>query len=167
MNITYDKLKKVTFPVYIVPKGNWSKVDGLLLLDDRIMDDTNMPGSSMGIRRMQTHTALKDLVPVKKAIVNYAGIFKNSANNSYIDSTGIPFVYTRTRFSKLKSYKIRKIERKEVASVLWVNGLDAPFTLIRPPESGMAWVSILHLGSFPWVVYGFSEERLPDARKKI
>jgi hypothetical protein len=54
MVITYSKVNKIKFPVYVIPSGNWEKTDGLLFLEGELVDDKNMPGATLGIRRMQT-----------------------------------------------------------------------------------------------------------------
>ena len=55
MIVTYKEIKKIKFPVFILPNSNWELVDGLLLIDNQVVDDKNMPGASLGIRRLQTH----------------------------------------------------------------------------------------------------------------
>ena len=54
MAITYKDIRLVTFPVYALPSGNWYGQDGLLFLDDKILDDKNMKGVNLGMRRLQT-----------------------------------------------------------------------------------------------------------------
>jgi hypothetical protein len=167
MIATYATLDKVAFPVYVLPEGHLDRVDGLLLLDDRILDDNNMPGSTLGIRRLQTHTKRDQLVPLIKSMQTVVGVIKNPAAR-YIDCNGKVFMYQRTRTIKVKYLKIKKIEPKEgTSTILWVRGINTPFTLIRPPYATMTWVGIIYLGDFPWIVYEFSESKKPDARKRI
>jgi len=54
MALTYSKLNKIKFPIYEMPSDNWSKADGLLFLDDKIVDDKNQSGDTLGLRRLQT-----------------------------------------------------------------------------------------------------------------
>ena len=54
MIITYRDIEQITFPVFNLPNGNWQLLDGLLFLDDLILDDKNMKGATLGIRRLQT-----------------------------------------------------------------------------------------------------------------
>ena len=164
MIITYNNIKKVRFPVYKLPSSNWQLIDGILFLDNEVLDDKNMPGSSIGIRRLQT--PFDELFPLKHSLPSLVGIIKQNTK-TFIDSNGVPFIYQKTRNASLKYYKIRKIERKEVASVLWLKDVKQPFTIPRPPPDGKTWAGVLHLGPWPWLLYEYSEERLKDTRRKV
>jgi len=162
--VTYKEIKKIKFPVYILPNSNWEIVDGLLLLDNVVLDDKNMPGATLGIRRLQT--PFLELVPLKHSIDSLIGILKQTSK-SFIDSNGTPFIYQKTMNSYLKYYKIRKIELKDVASVLWLKDINFPFTIPRPPPAEKTWAGVLHMGGLPWLLYEYSEERLKDTRRKV
>lgn len=164
MVITHKTLHKVRFPVYALPSGNWDKADGLLFLDGKLVDDKNMPGDSLGIRRIQTPH--KELHSLRKQIISHQGILKQKWKH-FIDSNGIPFIYEKTTLCKLSYYKIRRIDRKEVASVLWLKGIPSPFTVPRPPEDGMLWAGVLHYHGLPWLLYEYSETKKPDTRRKV
>ena len=74
MVITYSKVNKIKFPVYVIPSGNWEKTDGLLFLEGELVDDKNMPGATLGIRRMQTPH--KNLMRLSKQLNSHIGILK-------------------------------------------------------------------------------------------
>ncbi len=163
MIITYKDVPRVTFPVFKIPSSNWHKEDGLLFVDDKIVDDRNMYGATIGIRRIQSHM---DLMPLKKSIDTHLGIIKQK-DNTFIDTRGMPFIYERTLFCALKYYSIRKVEQKIVASVLHLDGVKAPFTIPRPPHSDMLWAGLLHLYDLPWMLYEYSETRIKDSKRKV
>lgn len=164
MVITYKNLHLVKFPVYLLWSDNWELADGLLFVDQKLVDDKNMPGATLGIRRMQTpHKALQ---PLKRAIFTQNGILKQSTKY-FIDSHGFPFIYEKTKMCTLKYYKIMKVVQKDVASLIWVNGCKTPFTVPRPPEHGMRWAGILHLQGIPWMLYEYAEEQLKDTQRKV
>ena len=165
MIVTYQDIKKLTFPVFILPNSNWQLVDGLLLLDNIVLDDKNMPGATLGISRLQT--PFTEIVPLKHSIDSLIGILKQQNNKSFIDSKGTHFIYQKTLNATLKYYKIRKIEQKEVASILWLKGVKQPFTIPRPPPVGKTWAGVLHLGRWPWLLYEYSEEKSKDTRRKV
>ena len=54
MVITYRQFKNLDFPLFILGSSNWELVDGLLLLDGELLDDKNMPGDTLGVRRLLT-----------------------------------------------------------------------------------------------------------------
>ena len=164
MIVTYKEIKKIKFPVFILPNSNWEVIDGLLLIDNQVVDDKNMPGTSLGIRRLQTH--FTELVPLKHSIGSLIGILKQNSK-CFIDSKGMPFIYQKSIMSALKYYKIRKIEKKGKASVLWLKDINFPFTIPRPPPVEYTWAGVLHIGGLPWLLYEYSEERLKDTRRKV
>ena len=163
MIITYKDVPRVTFPVFKIPSSNWYREDGLLFVDDRIVDDCNMYGATIGIRRMQSHM---DIMPLKKSVDTHLGLIKQK-ENTYIDTAGNPFIYEKTLWCKLKYYSIRKVEQKIVACVLHLDGVKAPFTIPRPPHSDMLWAGILHLYELPWMLYEYSETKVKDSKRKV
>ena len=165
MVLTYNTLRKnIDYPVFLLPSGTWYLQDGLLILDELIIDDRNQEGKTLGARRMQTRH--KDLHPIKKMIRSYNGILKQGTKY-FIDNSGKPFMYEKTRFAKLIYIQIKRVEQKESASLIWLKGVKTPFTVPRPPEKGYSWAGILHLHGLPWVLYEYSETKLKDSRKKV
>lgn len=164
MVITLKTIDKVTFPVYALPHSNWEKADGLLFMEGKVLDDRNMPGDTLGVRRVQT--PYPELFTLRKQLNNHLGILKQTSN-CFIDSNGMPFIYEKTKVCKLQYYKIRKVERKEVASVVWLKGINFPFTVPRPPEDGFEWAGVLHYHGLPWLLYEYSEEKKKDTRRKV
>ena len=54
MVIGFRGIPKITFPVFLLDSGNWEEYDGLLFLDNMILDDKNQQGKTLGARRVQT-----------------------------------------------------------------------------------------------------------------
>ena len=157
-------MKQIEYPVFVLPSGGWELVDGLLLIDNKVVDDKNMEGRTMGQRRMQS--AHKDLLVLRKMITSYNGILKQGTKY-FIDNVGKPFIYEKTKFAQLKYLKIKKVAQRQVVSTLTVEGHNAPFTVPRPPAPEMEWAGILHLYGLPWVLYEYSETKLKDTKKKV
>ena len=165
MVITYSNISiNVEYPVFLLPSNKWEYVDGLLLIDDKVVDDRNKAGRTLGARRMQT--AHKDTLHLKKMLTSYNGILKQ-ATNCFIDNTGLPFTYEKTKFAELKYLQIKKVNRKDFVTLITVKDHTSPFTVPRPPEDGMLWAGILHLHGFPWVLYEYSETKLKDTKRKV
>lgn len=164
MVVNYKTLKKVAFPVYVLPSDNWESVDGLLFVDGELVDDKNMPGKTLGIRRLQT--PYREKMPLRKTAKDPLAVFK-SRKNTFIDNLGRPFIYERTLWGKVKYHRIRKIDRKVVASVLYLEGLRSPFTIPRPPSAEYQWAGVLYIHGLPWMLYEYSTEKLKDTRRKI
>ena len=164
MILTYKQFPKVTFPVYRVPSDNWYSHDGLLFIDGILVDDKNMPGETLGIRRLQTY--FHDLIPLLKGIDTPTALIKQTGG-PYIDSVGKCFIYEKTKFCKVKYYKIRKIEYKNNICLLWAKDLTFSFIIPRPPKDGYTWIGILHLYGLPWMLYEYAKSKQPDMRRKV
>ena len=155
----------IQFPIFALPSSNWEERDGLLFVDNRIVDDKNMTGKTLGMRRLQT--PMKDLLPLRGSIAAPISLVRQQRIKNFIDNKGTPFIYEKTTSSSLKYYKIRKIERKNIASVLWLKGVSFPFKVPRPPEESLSWAGVLHVGDIPWILYEYSETKQPDTRRKV
>lgn len=164
MILTYKQFHKITFPVYKLPSDNWYSQDGLFFLDNILVDDKNMPGDTLGKRRLQTY--FKELLALKKGADNITAMIKQSGG-PYIDSKGRCFIYEKTKFGIVKYYKIKDIEYRNNLCVLRAVGVKSAFTIPRPPKPGFDWVGILHLDGFPWVLYEYAEDRLDSIRRKV
>jgi hypothetical protein len=165
MVITYRNLHLIKFPAYKLPSTNWHVQDGLVYLDALILDDKNTPGDTLGQRRL--HTPFKSIHPLKHSVNSALGIVKEPSGQAYIDNSGKIFIYSKTRSSKLKSYKIRQIDRKITYSLVWCNKIHFPFAVPRPPTPNLRWANILHVGEEPWILYSYSQDRIKDTRRKI
>jgi len=163
MVLTFRGVSSIAFPIYPLPSSNWEKADGLLFIDGKVVDDKNMSGETLGVRRLQTS---HDLLPLKKAILDFTGMIKQT-NNVFIDNTGVPFIYQKTKMLPLRYKKIKRVDRKVVASVLHLEGEKQPFKIIRPPEDGMMWAGILYYQELPWKLYEYAEEYQKDTRRKV
>lgn len=164
MVIQYKNINKVRFPVYAMTSDDWHITDGLLFLEGKILDDRNMPGDTLGIRRLQTPH--KTLVRLAHQIDDMRGLLKSN-QKTFIDTNGIPFIYEKTEFCKLKYYKIKSILKKESCSLLYLYGVKNPFRVPRPPASEIQYAGVLHYGNLPWILYEYSEERQKDTRRKV
>ena len=90
MAITYKDIRLVTFPVYALPSGNWYGQDGLLFLDDKILDDN--------------HITLPLLTKYEKARV--LGLRSSQINSGSI-------IFTDVDDDEIDGYKIAEKELQE------------------------------------------------------
>jgi len=164
MVVQFKTINKVKFPVYILGSGNWSRSDGLLFLDGEIVDDKNMPGDTLGIRRIQTPH--KNIYRLKSKIDDLRGLLKANSKH-FIDSNGIPFIYEKTQFCKLKDYRIKNVVKKDTACLLYLWGVKAPFVIPRPPPEDIRYAGVLHFHGLPWILYDYAEASRKETRKKV
>ena len=163
--ITYRSLSKIKFPVYLLPSDNVFAEDGVVYVDGQVVDDRNMPGSTLGIRRLQS--PFRNLVPLKKCVNSFNGVIKNRGNMPYIDCNGVCFIYEKTEMCSLKYHKILRVDRKDTASSIWLKDIHFAFNIPRPPAPEMEWAGVLYFKGLPWKLYDFSEAKLKNTKKKI
>ena len=164
MVITYKQFKKLDFPLFLLESSNWETVDGLLMLEGKVIDDRNMPGETLGLRRMLTPH--KNQYHLRNMITTANGLMKQTTK-CFIDNSGRPFIYEKTEFAQLRYLRIKRIDYKTKACLLWLYDCSFPFTIPRPPETGYTWAGILHIKNYPWLLYEYSKEKLKDTRRKI
>jgi hypothetical protein len=123
-----------------------------------------MPGKTLGIRRLQCRR--KDLHPLKRSILDIPTLLR-AKSKYFIDSGGKPFIYQKTFSSLLKAYKIRSVERKDTASLLWLHGVNFPVTIRRPPLNNPSWARMLHINGSPWILYDYVSQPVKDTYRRV
>lgn len=164
MVIQYKHIKNIAFPVYQLSSDNWYTQDGLLFLDGIVLDDKNMSGDTLGVRRLQS--PFKSLYKLNKQIDDFRALLKSSGKY-FIDTKGRCFVYEKTKFFDLKYYKIDSVDKKGSACRLNLRGLQRAFSIPRPPPTDALYAGILLYDRLPWVLYEYSTEKLKDTRRKV
>jgi hypothetical protein len=164
MVITYNRHNQIKFPVYPLGSSNWDSSDGLVFIDNLIVDDLNMTGDTLGKRRLQTPH--KGLYQLKRSIETFVGVLKQKTN-CFIDTNGILFLYEKTRYVQLRYIKIEKIVKKNTSSLLFLQNCRIPFTIPRPPAEEIKYAGVLFFNEFPWMLYDYAETKLKDTKRKI
>jgi|TARA_R110002012_G_scaffold254493_2_gene433568 hypothetical protein len=154
----------LVFPVYVLNSDNIWEQDGIVFIDEKVLDDLNQTGDTIGRRRLQT--PLKGLFPLKFQIDTMVGLIKHRGKN-YIDSTGKYYYYEKTTFTKLVCHKIMNVEDNEKSSTIWLKDINFSFTEKRPPKSTESWAQVLYLNGLPWLIYNFLEQKQKETRRKI
>lgn len=161
----FKDVKSIKFPVYLLPSREWYYQDGVLFIDDgKVLDDSNMPGETLGVRRLQCGRT--DLQKLKRAFIDFQAMLK-SKHNTFIDSNGVPFIYERTINSPLIHCRIKRIELKEIATLVWFYDIPYPMTLPRPPMDKVEWARLLYYKGSPWVIYDFAIEKGKDSYRRV
>ena len=106
----------IKFPIYIL-SDEPEEIDGLVIIDDQVVDDKNMTGETLGMRRLQT--PMKSLYPLRYMVDDEVGMLKHRGKH-FIDTNGVYWYNEKSKTAQLKYHKIRKVEKKEVAAVIWL-----------------------------------------------
>lgn len=157
------KKEMIKYPCYVLHEEP-EEIDGILWLEDQVVDDKNMLGETLGMRRLQT--PMKSLYPLKYLIEDEVSMMKHRGKH-FVDTNGVYWYNEKTQTATLKYHKIRKVEKKDIASVIWLKDVPFPFVQARPPLKGMRWCGILYKKGIPWKIWEYCEERKKDTWRKI
>lgn len=163
MVINYKHLASVEFPVYGVQSNDVYAADGILWLDNKVLDDRNQLGATLGARRLQTP---HKLFPLRKSF-SFVSEMLQSRYQHFIDSKGNFFTYEKTLYTKVRYHKILTRSLRDTGTVLKLEGVFAPLVVSRPPPPGKTWVGMLYFKGYPWLPYDYAEDYSADIRRKI
>jgi len=164
MEITYNKLYLVNFPVFALDSMEQVDViDGILWHGNLVIDDRNQIGETLGERRLQTphklfklNTACEDLMELLQ-----------SKHKLFVDFKGYCFYYKKTKFVKVKYHKIKNVIEKDTYSLIVASETVCPIRVKRPPPIGKGWIGLIYFNKTPWLPYEYSESYCKDLRRKI
>ena len=118
-------MHKIYYPIYVINEEP-EEIDGLLLIGDQVVDDKNMPGKTLGMRRLQT--PMRSLYPLRYQLDDEVAMMKHRGKH-FIDSNGVYWYDEKTTTTTLKYHKIRKVEKKDIATVIWLKDIPFPFNV--------------------------------------
>ena len=159
--MNYDNIE---FPVFVLHTDNIELIDGILWIDNQLLDDLNMKGDTLGKRRLQS--PMKSIYPLKY-MLNDVREYLIHQGKYYIDTKGFFWTKEKTKTVPLIYHKIMRVEQKDIVSKLWLSNCPSPFTLARPLPKSVSWAGVLYLDEHPWVIYEFSERRKKTTWRKI
>ena len=166
MIVTLRNVHKIKFPVYKLPSENWDSSDGLVFMEGLVLDDRNMEGETLGIRRLQTPFQ-KSLFQLTKSFPSFVSLALQRSGSCYIDSRGTCFIYEKTTFCHVKYHRVSQVYKKDYVSTLKLKGIRNTFQIPRPPPDGTEWAGVLYYRGLPWKLFDFSKTRKEDIRKKV
>ena len=155
---------KLVFPCFVIHSDNVELIDGILWLDDQVLDDKNMSGHTLGIRRIQS--PMNSIYPLRYMIEDITGLMRHRGK-FFIDNLGKVFNYEKTETVKLQYHKIRKREKKSTATVLWLIDCPFPFAEKSPPSDELSWAGVLYRDGLPMAIYDFAKEKQKATWRKV
>ena len=75
----------IKFPAYVLSEEP-EEIDGLLIIADQVVDDRNMSGETLGIRRLQS--PMKSIYPLRYMVDDEIGMMKHRGKH-FIDTNGV------------------------------------------------------------------------------
>lgn len=152
------------YPLYVIHSDNVELIDGILWLDDMVLDDKNMSGDTLGMRRIQS--PMNSMYNLKYQVESLRGMMKHKGK-FFIDTNGKVFNYEKTETVQIEYHKIKKKEKKGVATVLWLKDCPFPFAEKSPPADEITWAGVMYKNGVPWQIYDFAEEKQKSTWRKI
>lgn len=156
------KLWQLKFPIFVLHSDEIEERDGLLFCDTQIVDDKNMSGKTLGTRRLQSPH--KNLYPLRYMIEDFRGLTKHGGK-FFIDNNGKFFRYIKKKKIDIKYKKIKKIDKKEILTLVWVDNIPFPFEEKRPVSARYAGVA--YVDNTPSFIYEYSSEMKKNTWRKI
>lgn len=163
------KLEDISFPVYKLGKNkpiteegvtfylsSYEKEDGTIIYFPSIIDDKNIPGATLGIRRMKLLEKREKLFKLKFAAFFLGDVLKLTTGNTwFIDCLGTLFEYKKTKRVPLIFKKIVSVEKIPTGGALIrVEGIPHKFKALFSPMLEQKYAGILCV-SGGYILYGF------------
>ena len=162
-NLDMMDYRRITWPVFVI-HAEPEVIDGIVWIEDQVVDDTNMLGETLGERRLQT--PMKSIYPLRYMIEDEIAMNKHRGK-LFIDSLGKVIVHEKTHTVQIKYHKIKKLELKEIATVVWIKDVPYPFIERRPPLSYHTWVGLIYKKGLPWKICEYSTKQKKDTWRKM
>lgn len=178
----HTKLSEIHWPVFKLGERQPHQESGLVYyythyVDElncetatiRVVDDTSVPGSTLGLRRLQLKTDPKvTLFPVRTAIYFLADLVKLAKSTSwFVDNSGRVFNYEKTTRAKLTTKRIKQVlPASGLGCVFELQGLPHRFKAMRRPDEHELYARVLQLG-MAHIFYGFCDTQKPDSWRMI
>lgn len=161
--ITWKNLKNIEFPIYKLNSDEIHYYQGILYCQNKVIDDRNLPGNTIGLRRLQSKD---DLYSLKQTALDVTDML-NANYRHFIDNKGRAFSYKKTKWCTVKSFKITKIIHKEICSIVKIRGSSATFVVRRPPQEGVSWAGIIVIDKYPWKLLEYTYYEKPSYIRMI
>jgi hypothetical protein len=174
------KLADISWPVYKLGTIQPLEEDGVVFylnqykededVKIRIVDDTNVFGESLAVRRMQLMKDKAPLFKIKQAVFFLSDLIKLAKGSRvwFIDSRGRTFQYKKSRLVSLTFVKIEKVfPIKTGGSILLLQGLEQRFKTMYKVDPKLKYAGLLELDSKTKLLYGLYEEQPKDTRRKV
>lgn len=106
---------------------------------------------------------LREVIHTEESLIAYLAM---NDKHTFIDSAGKVYKHAPTTFYKLKCHKVLRVGVAETKSLVWVEGVNTPFSIKRSTVTCQMYAGILHLGERK-ILAGLLSSRFKDTRRKL
>jgi hypothetical protein len=161
----FENIKNIVFPVFTLRSADWYEQDGILFDENgAVLDDKNMPGRTLGVRRLQCGRT--DLAKLRRGYTDFPSMLQ-SKKKIFIDNAGVPFIYEKTINAPLIHHSVKKIDLKGDLTLVWLHTIPFPIQLPRPPYGEARWARLLYYRGSPWILYDFTAHKGKDSFRRV
>jgi hypothetical protein len=137
-------------------------------VDIRIVDDQNLPGANLAIRRLQLLNSGVKLKQLARAVFFLGDLIKLATSSTwFIDYAGNVFRYVKSKNVKLTFKKITKIlPIKSGGAIVEIDGIPTRFKSLYMPNAEDTHAGVL-CDKASFILYGFYDKKYSDTRRLI
>lgn len=177
------KLSDIEWPVFRLGEVQPSVIDNQIVylkeyfLPDtaestyriRVVDDKDVPGNTLGMRRLILKHSKAPLFPIRTALYFLPDLIKMAKKHTwFIDNSGKLFQYRKSQYCRLEFHKITKIIPLAggFGCLVQVEGLAQRFKCMFPPNASQKYAGILRWG-LGYLFYGLYKEKHTPTRRQV
>lgn len=155
-------LRSAEFPIFALNTDEIYFHDGLVTANEKVIDDRNQKGETLGQRRLQTP---HPLYRINKLITDFTQML-DCKSTHFIDNKGFYFSYIKTQWVKVVSYKISSKVTHGSYSTISCKDINFIFAVPRFPRNA-EWAQVIQLDELPWKLCSTSESYVKEKRRMI
>ena len=174
-------MTELTYPVFRLGAEKPHFIDGVVVfvrqyLDEdknliqkyKVVDDTNLPGDTLALRRLILLKNKVKLKPINNAIFFLGDLIKLAHRKIwFIDSLGNIFQYKKSMVAKLQFKKIKYIQEIPTGgAIIEVEGIAHRFKTLFTPRNFEQYAGILKHGN-THILYGLYKEKHKDSWRMV
>lgn len=167
---------QIQFPIFQLDKRHHiQRLDNMLVVElsdgsYRVIDNLNFEDSTLAMRRLRHAANSGDLLhyplfKLNKPVYSIVDMLHSECSR-FIDSSGRIINWTKEKFYRLKTYKIKHFTQVEDGYVLTLQGLHCRFFINRAPHVDEKFARVLRVGR-GYLLYELTSECVKDSRLKL
>ncbi len=176
------KLETINWPVFLMKREQPNTVEGItgylkhqLLIEENelnssflVVDDKNIKGDTLGIRRLKLMTEGVTLYKFRRAVYMLGDLIRLSIgkNSWFIDNSGTVFNYIKTVRAPLTCHRIKKILRVHTGGhILELEGLTERFKILNDVQD-CKYAGIININKIS-ILYGLYENNFKKSYRLV
>ncbi len=164
----------LVFPVYRVPETNPILYEGTRVYTspedgERTIDDTSVPGDTIGIRRLKLSAGGVKLLRLQYKFSMWQALVARTEGGTglYIDSSGYTFMYKPSQFITIDWFEVTCQVDQGNGTLLYLKGHNIPVKYRRILEPELTWYAGVASLAGDIILFDLCNEPKPRTRRKI